>query len=34
MADIHNAPIIVNRGNQSVLVAADVKHGEFADVVG
>jgi hypothetical protein len=34
MADVDLVSIIVHRGNQSNFVAADVKNGEFSDLVG
>jgi hypothetical protein len=33
IADIHDAPTMVNRGNQAVFVAAYVKDSELADMV-
>lgn len=34
MADVNLVPIIVHCGDESNLVAADVKHSEFPDLVG
>ena len=34
ITDVYFAPIEVNRDNQAVLVAGDVKHDEFADLIG
>lgn len=34
MADINLIPIVMHRGNQSSLVAADIKDGEFPDLIG
>ena len=34
MTDVYFAPIEVNRDNQAVLVAGDVKHDEFSDFIG
>lgn len=34
MTDVYFAPVEVNRDNKTVLVAGDVEHNEFADLVG
>jgi hypothetical protein len=33
MADVNLPPVVMNRGDQSELVAADVKDSEFSDLI-